>query len=80
MRSRGGNVLASEKNLAFCGRHKACDGLQRGGFAGTICANQSYQFTRLDSKAYSFDRLNAAVADLQVSQLKGGLRPMVSHA
>ena len=59
-------VNAIEHHGAGLRRSQARDGVQRGRFAGAVCADQRYDLTVVHGKADVFDRFDRPVGDAQI--------------
>src|SRR5437870_7223464 len=69
-RKLAGDVLPGIADRAGSDRLKPTDAFQCRGLAGAIGADEAYELTGFDVQVDPFDRLNAAVADLDIDQLE----------
>src|SRR6185295_9986880 len=65
-----GDVLAAELHLARRRLHQPGDRAQRGGLAGAVGADQRDDLALLDGERHAAQRVDAAVADLEVADLQ----------
>ena len=65
IRRQARNVLSAETDRAGARQERAGDGTQRGGFSGTVCADQRYYLTRIDMKTDVAAGRNLAIRKLE---------------